>query len=169
MHPSAPALFSCPTCHEPVPEPNRTVHALSCERHHRELLPTATPPSTPPTSPTEPSHPSPPTHICPFCELELPSDERAAHETFCGSRTDVCPNCARRVRKRDFAIHEQSGCALGATTYAASSRISRERAPLLRQREGRRDEWVGTAVVAAAATVAVAAFAAGVFSRRRRF
>lgn len=108
------------------------------------------------------------TLVCAFCDLHLPAIEHECHEARCGTRTDVCPACGHRVRKRDWPLHIDTSCQFGATTGPTSDRRP-ETEPLLPRNQPPmfHSSWTTTAVAAAAATAA-AAVAIGMFTGRRR-
>jgi len=43
---------------------------------------------------------------CFHCEMSIPFLERFAHETKCGAMTEPCPDCGKRVQKKDLQVHQ---------------------------------------------------------------
>lgn len=50
--------------------------------------------------------------MCAFCELSLPSDELGKHESYCGTRTELCTKCQQYIMHKDLKTHEESNCRL---------------------------------------------------------
>ena len=48
---------------------------------------------------------------CQYCEIDCPKDELDAHEDSCGTRTEICDKCQKRVMHRDLSEHVASNCA----------------------------------------------------------
>ena len=48
--------------------------------------------------------------LCQFCNLSFLSSQFDEHESLCGSRTEKCDICHRRVQLRDFQRHKTSNC-----------------------------------------------------------
>ncbi|XP_043232845.1 TRAF-type zinc finger domain-containing protein 1-like isoform X1 [Amphibalanus amphitrite] len=46
---------------------------------------------------------------CPYCELSMPHSSLEEHESYCGSRTELCPTCQVRVMYRHWPLHVESG------------------------------------------------------------
>ena len=46
---------------------------------------------------------------CPYCELSMPHSSLEEHESYCGSRTELCPTCDVRVMYRHWPLHVESG------------------------------------------------------------
>lgn len=47
---------------------------------------------------------------CEFCNLSFPFKEFEEHQSHCGSRTEKCDSCQRRVKLRDLRKHKESNC-----------------------------------------------------------
>ncbi|KAH7829451.1 uncharacterized protein MONOS_11066 [Monocercomonoides exilis] len=47
---------------------------------------------------------------CPYCQLELISENQKQHIQECGSRTDLCEICGERVMLSDMEAHIESNC-----------------------------------------------------------
>ncbi|XP_028400581.1 TRAF-type zinc finger domain-containing protein 1-like [Dendronephthya gigantea] len=47
---------------------------------------------------------------CKYCEIAMLACEMGEHEEACGSRTDECENCKRRILLKDLEDHIASGC-----------------------------------------------------------
>jgi phage FluMu protein Com len=47
---------------------------------------------------------------CQYCEVPVKKAELAAHERYCGSKTEPCQTCHRTLRKMDMLAHVSSGC-----------------------------------------------------------
>ena len=43
--------------------------------------------------------------LCEYCNAYIPSDMLQEHKEQCGSRTEVCPECSKYVKLRDFNSH----------------------------------------------------------------
>ena len=55
---------------------------------------------------------------CKFCEIILPACDISEHQESCGSRTEECENCQRRILVKDFENHIASGCKTPVKTNA---------------------------------------------------
>ena len=47
---------------------------------------------------------------CEFCNLSFPFKSFEEHQSHCGSRTEKCDSCLRRVKLRDLRRHKDSNC-----------------------------------------------------------
>lgn len=47
---------------------------------------------------------------CQYCEITLPACDIEEHKESCGSRTEECENCKRRILVKDLEGHISSGC-----------------------------------------------------------
>ena len=48
---------------------------------------------------------------CEFCEMEMSNDALSDHVSYCGTRTEQCPKCKRRIMVKDQVQHDFSSCA----------------------------------------------------------
>ena len=44
--------------------------------------------------------------ICRYCHLEIKNESFEAHEEYCGSRTEQCPECSDFVMLKDWEKHQ---------------------------------------------------------------
>lgn len=42
---------------------------------------------------------------CQYCPLEMPYNEKLAHENRCGSQTEKCDKCNKYIRRSEFPVH----------------------------------------------------------------
>jgi ubiquitin-protein ligase len=47
---------------------------------------------------------------CAYCNLQKKATELEKHQTYCGSRTEVCPRCHKRIMLKDLEQHRVSHC-----------------------------------------------------------
>lgn len=48
--------------------------------------------------------------VCPYCEMELFADSPSDHVGICGSGTNVCSKCGKRVILKNMLLHIHSFC-----------------------------------------------------------
>ena len=53
---------------------------------------------------------------CQYCEITLPASDMEEHKESCGSRTEECDNCKRRILVKDLENHLAAGCQMPAKT-----------------------------------------------------
>ena len=53
---------------------------------------------------------------CQYCEITLPASAMEEHKESCGSRTEECDNCKRRILVKDLENHLAAGCEMPAKT-----------------------------------------------------
>jgi hypothetical protein len=45
--------------------------------------------------------------MCQFCHLDMAAAGHEAHEKYCGSRTEKCPECSDFVMLKDWDEHQK--------------------------------------------------------------
>ncbi|PNJ13147.1 XAF1 isoform 4 [Pongo abelii] len=78
-------LVLCPECEEPVPKETMEEH---CKVEHQQANECR-------ERPVE----------CKFCELDMQLSKLELHESYCGSRTELCQGCGQFIMRRMLAQH----------------------------------------------------------------